>query len=222
MQSERDKVLQEAILAYEHIFGARPDIAVFAPGRVNLIGDHVDYCGGLVLPFAIPFVTVIVGSKLSHYTNSDISNTNDNMIFSQIHSTHSAGELVRFQLTKDSDVRTPHWSNYVKGTLAQYVDDLPSSSQTMAVNMSIASNVPIGSGLSSSAALEVASALFIESITRKSVDCVERAKRCQRADWAMGIPCGLMDQFISSAGRAGHCILLDCRSASLSLYPLTS
>lgn len=139
MDSTRELV-QQASDRYERLFGEPPSVAVFAPGRVNLIGEHTDYNDGFVMPFAIPFKTVIVGSR----TFGDA--------VTRINSTFTAdNEVVAFEINTRLSKGTPTWANYVKGTIAQYVDDLPPN---FAFNACIASDVPSGSGLSSSAALE--------------------------------------------------------------------
>ena len=135
------EVESRAIAAFRRHFGEDPKLSCFAPGRVNLIGEHTDYNDGFVLPFALPFRTYIVGSltvnpgeKTSIVT---CSFDDDNTAFFDINSSLSKG--------------SPTWANYVKGTIAQYLNDLPPG---FAFKAAIASDVPIGSGLSSSASLE--------------------------------------------------------------------
>ena len=135
------EVENRAIAVFRRHFGEDPKLSCFAPGRVNLIGEHTDYNDGFVLPFALPFRTYIVGSltvnpgeKTSIVT---CSFDDDNTAFFDINSSLSKG--------------TPTWANYVKGTIAQYLNDLPPG---FAFKAAIASDVPIGSGLSSSASLE--------------------------------------------------------------------
>jgi galactokinase len=132
-------LLETACARYAKLFGEQPTLAVFAPGRVNLIGEHTDYNDGFVMPFAIPFKTVIVGSR----TFSDG--------ITRVNSTYNDDIVVDFEINNRLVKGTPVWANYIKGTIAQYADDLPPK---FAFNACIASDVPIGSGLSSSAALE--------------------------------------------------------------------
>ena len=112
----------------------------------------------------------------------------------------------------------PIWANYVKGAIFQYLPDLPPDA---AINLVLISTVPMGAGLSSSAALEVAVATFLETLFGISnVTGVEKALRCQKAEheWA-DTPCGIMDQYISAMGKEGNLLLIDCRSKEFQLVP---
>lgn len=129
----------QAVKLFRQTFGVEPEVAVYAPGRANLIGEHTDYNEGFVLPFALPYKTVIVASKLPAGSKSTI--------ISGEYST----ETVDFFIEKNLSKGTPTWANYVKGTVFQYLKDLPKGA---AFQAAIISNVPIGGGLSSSAALE--------------------------------------------------------------------
>jgi galactokinase len=179
-------LLNDAINAYKKIFNSPPDIAVFAPGRVNLIGEHVDYNDGVVLPMALPYTTIMCGS-ISTNINSNIS------------SCTMSGEPVSFKIDSNLTIGEPSWANYIKGTIYQYLDELPKG---FSFNAVIASDVPIGAGLSSSAALEVATATFIETLVGiTNITVVDKALRCQRAEQDFAkTPCGLMDQYISTLG----------------------
>lgn len=181
---------------------------MFAPGRVNLIGEHTDYNEGFVLPFALPFKTVIVGSR---------SKSKKSRIFSCTIPGTSAGP-VEFEINESLQKTDPVWANYVKGTIFQYLQDLP---QDSAFDAAISSNVPLGSGLSSSAALEVATATFLEELfSIKSVTPVTKALRCQKAEHDFAdTPCGIMDQYISSCGCKGNLLLIDCRTQLGTLVP---
>lgn len=129
----------EAVRAFKEQFGSSPEVAVFAPGRVNLIGEHVDYNDGFVLPFALPFRTIVVGKKST-------SNT------TRVYSTAFKG-TAEFIINDTLSKGSPVWANYVKGTIFQYLKDLPTSTG-VAFDAVIWSDVPLGSGLSSSASLE--------------------------------------------------------------------
>jgi galactokinase len=112
----------------------------------------------------------------------------------------------------------PKWSNYIRGVIAGFQNrgvTIP------ALEVAFLSTVPLGGGLSSSAALEVSTATLLEAVTGKIIDPVEKALLCQKAehDFA-GVPCGIMDQFISVLGREGHLLLLDCRSRQTDLVPM--
>lgn len=132
-----NKLVQDATDQFRRGFGSEPDFAVFAPGRVNLIGEHTDYNEGFVLPFALPYRTVIVGSKSSNKTTTIYSSFTDSTVSFEINSALSKGE--------------PEWANYVKGVCFQYLPDLD---KDFGFNAVLISSVPVGSGLSSSASLE--------------------------------------------------------------------
>ena len=129
----------QAVKLFRQTFQRDPEVAVFAPGRANLIGEHTDYNEGFVLPFAIPYKTVIVAAKLPLGSKSSIISGE----FSQ--------DTVDFVIDSNLGKGTPSWANYVKGTIFQYLKDLPKG---VAFQAAIISNVPLGAGLSSSAALE--------------------------------------------------------------------
>lgn len=133
--------LQQALKCYRENFGDEPECCVFAPGRVNLIGEHTDYNDGFVLPFALPFRTYIVGSIVKN------GNKNTTLITCTIAEDNRCVCVIDKSLSKG----VPFWANYIKGTIYQYLQDLPPG---LAFNAVIASDVPIGSGLSSSASLE--------------------------------------------------------------------
>lgn len=203
-----DDLLSVAVARFEKEFASKPSSACYAPGRVNLIGEHTDYNDGFVLPFALPFRTVIVGSlvsggEVSCIISGNIDGPDARCIFKIDH-----------HLSKGA----PSWANYVKGTIKQYVHDLPKG---FAFNAVVVSNVPIGSGLSSSASLEVGMATFIEKLANVStVSKVDKALRCQKAEHTFAdTPCGIMDQFISANGKEGSLLLLDCRSNTFELIP---
>jgi len=129
----------EAVRAFKQQFGSLPEIGSFAPGRVNLIGEHVDYNDGFVLPFALPFRTIVVGKK-SASTKTRVYSTSFN-------------EVAEFEINSNLSKGSPKWANYIKGSIFQYLKDLPTDSP-VAFDAVIWSDVPLGSGLSSSASLE--------------------------------------------------------------------
>ncbi|XP_076854666.1 galactokinase [Brachyhypopomus gauderio] len=202
-------VVAEARRVYQETFGGSAGVAVCAPGRVNLIGEHTDYNQGLVLPMALPLVTVMVGSKTSGQSCS-VATTAE-----------SADEprKVDFDLPTDTAplIRVePAWANYVKGVVQHYrARPLP------AFKAVIASNVPLGGGLSSSASLEVAVYTFLQQLCPDDGDKVAKALACQQAEHThAGMPCGIMDQFVSVLGKEGHALLIDCRSLEASAVPM--
>lgn len=181
---------------FEQAFGAKPRWIASAPGRVNLIGEHTDYNDGFVLPMAIEHRTAIA---------ADV--TNDKTC--TLHSL-TTGDSATFSLTGELKKGEPAWSNYVRGVIAGFKR---LKLRVKGFNGVIDSNVPLGSGLSSSAALEVATATLLEAMTGQTLDPVEKALLCQRAEHEFaGVPCGLMDQFVSVMGRKDHLLLIDCRA----------
>mmetsp|Transcript_22411 Transcript_22411/g.40431 ORF Transcript_22411/g.40431 Transcript_22411/m.40431 type:complete len:426 (-) Transcript_22411:122-1399(-) len=188
--------------------------AAVAPGRVNLIGEHVDYTGGWVLPFAIHFSTVVYGRGR---VVQDSSGNNGSKAQCRIVSTHYP-HVVEFTLDK-SDLKPledkPKWANYVAGCVAQYLKDM--SGTVLELEFAVCGNVPLGSGLSSSASLEVAVAIFVECFvlppnTPTSKErAIVRALKCQKSEHDFcNTPCGIMDQYVSSAALPGSLLLIDC------------
>jgi galactokinase len=187
-------------------FGAAPALRVRAPGRVNLIGEHVDYVGGLVLPVAIDRAIYAAASPNGRNVLRLVS--------------EAAGiapvevPLVELGPRTGSD----GWLNYVLGVLAQYRERGWTVPGFDAV---FSGDLPLGAGLSSSAALETATALLLEGLTGRGLDPIERARLCQQAEHRhAGVPCGLMDQLAVGAGRTGHALLIDCRDLRVTPVPL--
>ncbi|XP_013199359.2 galactokinase [Amyelois transitella] len=201
-------LMRQACDKYRSTFGRQPVVASRAPGRVNLLGDHVDYCEGYVLPCALPFMTIIVGG----YNDTDVCH---------VVSTLANGETVTtsFPSTTTTELTPgpPAWSNYVKGTVAKFPKPVAG------FNAAIVSDVPMGSGLSSSASLEVGVFTFLEQLTGLSVDPVEKARLCQSAEHEFpGVPCGIMDQYIVAMGQEDHALLIDCRSLASTQIPINT
>jgi len=178
---------------------------VAAPGRVNLIGEHTDYNDGFVLPMAIERYTVIAGDRAAVGQVT-------------LHSL-TTGETARFSLRPTTERGEPAWSNYVRGVISGFEK---AKLKPPGFNAVIDSTVPFGGGLSSSAALEVATASLLELMVGKKLDPIEKALLCQKAehDFA-GVPCGIMDQFTSVLARENHALLLDCRSRTTTAVPMT-
>ncbi|MDB6136309.1 MAG: Galactokinase [Verrucomicrobiales bacterium] len=178
---------------------------VSAPGRVNLIGEHVDYNGGLVLPAAIDRRVVLTAWPLGRGRL-------------RLRSRHAERE-VEIDLLQPLQKGEPSWANYIKGVAAGF--------QRLGItvpglDVEIDSTVPAGAGLSSSAALEVAVATLLEEVTGCRLDPTEKALLCQRAEHEFaGVPCGIMDQFASVHGREGHALLLDCRDQTFEHIPMS-
>jgi galactokinase len=187
--------LRELAQQFEARFGNAPRI-FRAPGRVNLIGEHTDYNEGFVMPAAVEFSSLVA-----------ISRRTDRKLL--IQSNQFPGDL-EFNVDHLPAQRTSTWRDYVLGValvLRQHGSDLQGA------NLLVHGNVPIGSGLSSSASIEVASALAFISLDSKRFSLPEIAKLCRQAENEyVGARVGIMDQFVSCMGKAGHALLLDCRS----------
>lgn len=168
-----------------------------APGRVNLMGDHTDYTGGLVLPAAIDRFVEIAGEP-----------GGDHVV---LHSDEFATTARVPIAVADASTLEPEWGRYVGGVVAAM---RPAAGFVGTVT----STVPAGSGLSSSAALELATALALGASAH---DPQALARLCQRAEHlARGVPTGIMDQLAVAAGRAGHALLIDCTSLEVVPVPL--
>ncbi len=180
-------------------------IRAVAPGRVNLIGDHTDYMGGLVLPMAIDLHTTVIGVR-----------GGDRI---RLTSAQDAEPLDLVLPVGDPALVTPAWGRYVAGVAAE-LDAITVAEGRNGVDGftgTVSSTVPPGSGLSSSAALELAVALALGM----DASAVELATRCQRAELAAtGVPCGIMDQLCSAAGVAGHALLIDCTTLEVTPVPV--
>ena len=174
-----------------------------APGRVNLIGEHTDYNDGFVMPAAIDFYTWVA-----------IAPRADRKLV--IHS-ENLSESVEFDLDA-APVPQHRWSDYPFGVAVMLER---AGHRLRGANVLILGEVPIGAGLSSSAAIEVATGCALLENSGLQVDRVELALICQRAENDfVGMRCGIMDQFISCCGHAGQSLMLDCRSLDYKLLPL--
>ena len=205
------QLAREARDEFRHRFGRDPRWITAAPGRVNLIGEHTDYNDGFVLPMAIERYVVLAADTATP------SPETDQQPGYRIGSM-TTGETQSWPVGGCPPGGKGNWTSYVWGVL-----DLCQKRQlaTGPLDIIVHSTVPVGGGLSSSAALEVATATLVEAITQSPLDPVDKALLCQKAEHEYaGVPCGIMDQFSSVMGRANRLILLDCRSAQAELVPL--
>jgi galactokinase len=191
---------------FQKHYGRPPRWIVAAPGRVNVIGEHTDYNDGFVLPMAIERYAIMAADTAAAPGKISIYDT---------HFKENAMIDISARISKGQ----PKWSNYIRGVLAGFQNrnvNIP------ALDVAFMSTVPHGGGLSSSAALEVCTATLIEAATGKAIDPIEKALLAQKAehDFA-GVPCGIMDQFISALGLEGHLLLLDCRTHKTELVPMS-
>jgi galactokinase len=186
---------KRASRAYVENFGEEPDLIASAPGRVNLIGEHTDYNGGFVLPCAIDRrIAVAVGAGDGELYSADFDET------------RSMGE-------KDSS-----WADYPRGVAWAMGE---AGYEIGAFRAAFAGDVPLGSGLSSSAAIEAATALALDGLLGFGIGRKDLAVICQRAENEfVGVNSGIMDQYASLLCEAGAALLVDCRSLEAQSIPL--
>jgi galactokinase len=199
--------IPELQIRFRAKFGYLPTFVARAPGRVNLIGEHTDYNDGFVLPMAIDRDVTYVGSlRDDGHVRIDSANFD---------------QLAAFDLSAIAPDPTHSWSDYARGV----ADVLQKSGRTLnGFDAVMWGDVPIASGLSSSAATELATIMAFKAARvgpALEVDGVSAAKLAQQAEREfVGVNCGIMDQFISSLGKAGHALLIDCRSLAYELVSL--
>ncbi len=193
--------MADIVSIFQANFPGKPRI-FRAPGRVNIIGEHTDNYDGYVFPIAVSMVTTVAAAPRRDRT---IRVWSENM-----------QELVALSL--DRLERREHWSDYVAGVAAM----LEAEGITLpGADMCVVSDVPIGGGLSSSAALEVSTAMALLSLVDHSLDGVALAKLGRRAENEfVGMNCGIMDQFVAVHAERGKGLLLDCRTLDYELVPL--
>jgi galactokinase len=179
--------------------------AIFAaPGRVNLIGEHTDYAEGFVMPAAIDFATL---AGISPRSDGKV------VVYSENYSEERSFEAAALPPSAGK-----HWSDYPLGVVSILAGE---GHRIPGFSLSLWGDVPLGSGLSSSAAVEVATALAVLSIIGATYPGPILARLCQRAENEfVGASCGIMDQFISANGLQDHALLLDCRDLSFKLAPI--
>jgi galactokinase len=204
--SERAQLLARSLAGFSAHFGGEPQLLVRAPGRVNLIGEHTDYSDGFCLPCAIDRETLVV---LRPRADAQVN----------VLACDEGGALDSFGIAQPiTRHESAGWANYVRGTLAA----LQAQGVALAgADVAIAGNVPLGAGLSSSAALEMAVATAFDAMAGAGLDVRRRARAGQWAEHHFaGCQCGILDQLASAAGVAGHALLLDCRTQETQPIPL--
>ena len=189
---------------FKKLFGSSPEVVVRAPGRVNLIGEHTDYNEGFVLPAAIDRYVEFAGRRRAdRKVRAHSLDFNDSVEFSLD------------DIQKDSEHR---WSNYLRGVSKFLEED---GHRLTGADLVFGGNVPREAGLSSSAAVEVGATAFWQKLASLKLDPVYVVKLSRRAENEfVGVPCGIMDQFISALGRREHALFLDCRDLSYRHVPL--
>ena len=186
--------------SFEELYGRKPEVIAEAPGRVNLIGEHIDYSEGFVLPFAI-----------ADRTYAAIAARPDGLV--RIASHQRKEKIFSIDIKDVKPGSKGDWEKYVLGVLW-------SLGITTGVDILVDGNVPGGAGLSSSAALECSVAVGLNTLLslNKSLEDLARATQKAENDY-VGMPCGIMDQSVSLMGQAGSALLLDCRDLSTELIP---
>jgi galactokinase len=193
------------VRAFERAFGREPEVVSEAPGRVNLIGEHTDYNGGFVLPVGIDR-TVAVAAAVGEGKRVRV---------------YSAEFEARDEWPVDAPRRTGRreWRDYVRGVAWALLD---AGYELRGADLAIAGDVPLGAGLSSSAALEVAVAGALCAVSRIEIEGERLALLCQKAEnQFVGVQCGIMDQLAAACSREGHALLIDCRSLEMEHVPLS-
>ncbi|MCZ7539530.1 MAG: galactokinase [Anaerolineae bacterium] len=202
--SEMDERIARVRTAFAALYGGEPTLWVQAPGRVDLMGSHTDYNEGYVLTMPIDRTTWIAARPRA-----------DRQV--TVHSLNLEGGET-FSLDDIQRSAAVPWTDYVRGVARVLQDE---GYALRGFDGLVHSTVPFGSGLSSSAALEVATATLFNELGDLGLAAVRLAVLCQRAENAfVGVNCGILDQYTSAAGQAGHVLLLDCRHLTHSVAPI--
>ncbi|MGH7131569.1 MAG: galactokinase [Phycisphaerales bacterium] len=195
---------------FQRAFGRAPNVLAQAPGRINIIGEHVDYQGGYVLPMAIDrwcVCAAAAGDDLAglRIAALDLGETWQSPVLDGL----SVGDA---EDPSRGIVRRGSWASYVVGVVKLLLDEWPTS-RPRGVQLAVTSSVPLGAGLSSSAALEVAVLTALERLAGGRLDAKAAAKLCQKAEHEFaGVACGIMDQMIACVALPGHAKVIDCPS----------
>ena len=189
---------------FREVYGTDPEIVVRAPGRVNLIGEHTDYNQGFVLPAAIDRYVGYAGRKRT-----------DRRVYAHSTDFHSNAVFDLDRIQRDPAVS---WSNYLRG-VSKYLEG--AGYRLPGADLTFGGDVPREAGLSSSAAVEMGAAAVWAGLAGFELRPVEIIKLTQQAENDfVGVPSGIMDQFVSALGRANHALFLDCRDLSFRHVPL--
>ena len=202
--NSKSEAVERIVTTFAERYGGSPSL-FRAPGRVNLIGEHTDYNDGFVMPAALNFYSyVAIAPRSDRELHIYSANFDESRVL---------------RLDSLSGAPSAHWSDYIRGVTAVL---RASGKELGGANIVIDSQVPIGAGLSSSAALEVSTAIALLENSGLEMPREQIAKACQRAENEFtGAMCGIMDQFISCFGRDKHALLIDCRSLSHELLPIS-
>ncbi|MFF4792816.1 galactokinase [Streptomyces sp. NPDC001276] len=189
---------------FTELYGAEPEGVWAAPGRVNLIGEHTDYNDGFVMPFALPHVTTAV-----------VASRDDGVL--RLHSADVPGAPVELRVDDLAPESDRNWTGYPAGVVWALRE---AGHEVTGADVHLASTVPTGAGLSSSAALEVVVALALNDLYALGLKGWQLARLCQRAENVyVGAPTGIMDQTASACCESGHALFLDTRDLSQRQIP---
>ncbi|MET9127677.1 galactokinase [Streptomyces sp. NPDC004528] len=189
---------------FEELYGAAPEGVWAAPGRVNLIGEYTDFNEGFVMPLALPHAAVAA-----------VSRRDDGVL--RLHSADIEGPVVELRVDELAPLTNTSWAAYPAGVVWALRE---AGHAVTGADVHLASTVPTGAGLSSSAALEVVVALALDDLYGLGLTRPELARLAQRAENDfVGVPCGIMDQTASACSTEGHALHLDCRDLSIRQIP---
>uniref|UniRef100_A0AAU2V935 Galactokinase n=1 Tax=Streptomyces sp. NBC_00003 TaxID=2903608 RepID=A0AAU2V935_9ACTN len=196
--------MSEVAAAFRELYGSEPDGVWAAPGRVNLIGEYTDFNEGFVMPLALPHTAVAA-----------VSRRTDGVL--RIHSADIEGPVVELRVDELEPLSGAGWAAYPAGVVWALRE---AGHEVTGADIHLTSTVPTGAGLSSSAALEVVTALALRDLFQLPLKMEELARLAQRAENSfVGVPCGIMDQTASACCTAGHVLHLDTRDLSMRQIP---
>ena len=201
-------MLETLIKDFKEIFKYSEEVETFfSPGRVNLIGEHTDYNGGFVFPCALDFGTYAVVKKREDKTFRMYSKNFENL------------GVIEFNLDNLVYEKKDDWANYPKGVIKTFLDR--NYKINSGFDVLFFGNIPNGAGLSSSASIEVLTAVILKELFNLDVDMVEMVKMCQATENNfIGVNCGIMDQFAVGMGKKDNAILLDCNTLKYEYVPV--
>lgn len=192
------------ITAFTHIYGAPPAYKVSAAGRVNIIGEHIDYCGGKVLPAALSLKNIV-------YVRPNGTNK-INLSWTTL------PDKVSLDINNLENYRSLKYGNYQAGCALEW---LKAGHKVVGCDMYQDCTVPFGSGLSSSAAIEVSTIVALAAVAGENIKPIEIAVCAQRVEHNfIGVNCGIMDQYASACGKKGMAMLLDCSTLDCEYLPV--
>lgn len=190
-----DILIKKTTAFFEDTFGTVPEKIVLSPGRINIIGEHIDYNDGYVLPAAIDKIICFAFEK---------NNTNTSRVIAI-----DLNDEFEIDVTAEVKLDDNDWTNYIRGVINQLKIN---GFQLEGVNCVFSSNIPVGSGLSSSAALECGFLFGMNDLFNLNIKPIDIALLGQKAEHWVGIKCGIMDQFSSVMGLEDKVIKIDCRT----------